>query len=367
MRIAARLAPACGSIFPSADSSPTPTATITPATSDFLYSTNFGDGTVSQFKRNQNTGALTANGAARAGATGSSGGPFGITANGNFVYVANTLDGVHQYKIDQSSGKLSAIGGNGGLVNAGNGPQWIAISSGSNGTFAYVMNSGGSISQYVVQSGGTLKVNGTTTSSLVSPYAAVATSSFLYVTDQSAGAVLSFPINSNGTLGAPGSISTGSSGSPNPGPIVIDPSGQFVYVGDLANDLILQFDVTNSGLQLAGVYTGITTSSPVGGMGIAEPSSSSGFFFLYVSNTTPGTLSLYVGSTTDGTLSTIATAASGLNGPMGVAVDGTNSFLYVANSTANSITQLTISASTGGLSNAVSINAGSSPEYIAIP
>lgn len=368
LAIMAAFAGACGrSFFPSADSSPTATPTSTPGTSAFLFSTNLGDGTVSQFKRNQNTGALTANGTAKAGATAANGGPFGIAVNGNFVYVANTLDGVHQYKIDQSSGKLSAIGGNGGLVTAGNGSQWVAISSGSNGTFAYVMNStGGSISQYVVQSDGTLKANGTTTSSLSSPYAAVATSSFLFVTDK-AGAVLSFPINSNGTLGTPASISTGSSGSPSPGPIVIDPSGQFVYTGDLASDLVLQFDVTNSGLQLVSAYSGIAISSPVGGLAIAEPNASGGFFFLYASNATPGTLSLYVGSTTDGTLSTVATAASGLQTPMGIAVEGTNSFLYVANSTANTMSQLAISSSTGGLSIVASTNTGNTPEYIAIP
>jgi 6-phosphogluconolactonase (cycloisomerase 2 family) len=384
MRTAARLAPicvslaimaaiagACGrSLYSTANSSPTATATGTPGTGAFLFSTNFGDGTVSQFKRSQNTGALTANGTAKAGATGSNGGPFGLTANGNFLYVANTLDGVHQFKIDQSSGKLSPIGGNGGLVKTGNGPQWVAISSGgSNGAFAYVMNSsGGSISRYIVQSGGTLKSNGTTTSPLLrSPYAAIATSTFLYVTDSANGTVVSFPINSDGTLGTPTPASTNSSGTPSPGPIVIDPSGQFVYVGDLQNGFVSQLDVVSSGLQFVAIYLGPSTASPVAGLAIAQPSTGSGNFFLYASNQTPGTLSFYLGSSLDGSLATLATAATGLSGPTGINIDGTNSFLYVANSTANSITQFAISASTGVLSNPIASQTGSVPQYIAIP
>jgi 6-phosphogluconolactonase (cycloisomerase 2 family) len=384
MRTAARFAPACvsfaimaaiagacgRSLFPSANSSPTATATNTPGTGAFLYSTNFGDGTVSQFKRAQNTGTLTANGTAKAGATASNGGPFGITANGNFLYVANTLDGVHQFKIDQSSGKLAAIGGNGGLVKTGNGPQWVAISGGgSNGAFAYVMNfTDGSISQYIVQSGGTLKSNGTATSPLLrNPYAALATSTFLYVTDSGNGTVVSFPINSDGTLGTPSSAATVSSGSSSPGPIVIDPSGQFIYVGDLVNDFVSQLDVVTGGLQLINVYLGVSTASPVSGLAIAEPGTGSGNFFLYASNQTPGTLSLYVGSTLDGSLTTVATAATGLSGPTGITIDGTNSFLYAANATANSITQFSISASTGVLANPVASKTGSIPQYIAIP
>ncbi|HJU28795.1 MAG TPA: beta-propeller fold lactonase family protein [Candidatus Binataceae bacterium] len=362
LAIIAALAAACGrSIFPSADTSPTPTATPTPATSALLYSTNFDGGTISQFKRNQDSGALAANGVANAG---SKSGPFGITANNNFVYVANTLDGVYQYKINQSSGKLSAIGGNSGLVGAGRGSQWVALTP--NGSFAYVMNFGdGSISQYTVQSNGALTANGVTTG-LTSPYAAVATGSFLYVTDEGAGTVVSFPINNDGTLGAPTSTRT-SGGSSSPGPIVIYPSGQFVYVGDLAGDFVTQLKVISTGLQFVNVYSGLAVSSAVGGLAIAEPNSSSGNFFLYGSNQTPGTLSIYVGSTTTGVLSTVAMAANGLSGPAGITIDGTNSFLYVANSTANTITRFNISASNGALSNPAARATGDTPENAAIP
>lgn len=373
LAIMAAVVGACGrSIFPSADSSPTATPTATPVIGAFLYSTNLGSGTVSQFKRNRSSGVLTANGSAAAGNTGSNAGPFGIAAYGNFVYVANTVDGVHQYKINQSSGKLSAIGGNGGLVSAGSGSQWVAISSGGKGVFAYVMNySEGSISQYVVQSDGTLKANGkTTNASMVNPYAAVATSSFLYVTDKSSGLVFSFAINSDGTLATPSATSTTAIGTPSPGPIVIDPSGQFVYVGDLVGDFVSQLNVITTGtggLQLINTYAGPASSSPIAGLAIAEPSSASGNFFLYASNQLPGTLSLYVGASSNGVLSTPPTAATGLLGPAGIAIDGAGSFLYVANSTGNSLTQFSISGTNGALSNPSTLNAGTTPEYIAIP
>jgi 6-phosphogluconolactonase (cycloisomerase 2 family) len=181
---------ACGrSIYPKVSDSPTPTATITtsPTTGNFLYSSDFADGKVAAFTRNLTTGALARIGTV---SVGSVNGPVGI-ANGpsaKFLYVANSADGnVREFKINATTGKLAALGGS--PVAAGNSPNWIAVTP--NAQFAFATNLGdGTISQYTVDTtSGALTANGAAFSSplLSSPTAAVASNSWLYVTDAAKG------------------------------------------------------------------------------------------------------------------------------------------------------------------------------------
>jgi 6-phosphogluconolactonase len=348
------LAGACGrSPYAIADSSPTPTATITtsPSVGNFLYSSNFFDGKVCVFTRNVSTGAL-----ARVGPTGagSINGPMGI-ANGpsaKFLYVANSADNnVRQYKINQTSGKLAKIGS--GTIAAGSSPQWIAVTP--NAQFAFAINSGdATITPYTVDATtGALTANGTAFSSLqlTKPVAAVASNTFLYVTDSINGTIVSFPI------GAPGTLSAGTSTAlslvtppvPAPGPLIMDPTGKFVYVTDQNFGVVYFLTVGAGVLTLTGTYS--PSAKGEGGLAIGTTSAASEFLFVANQLLPAPSISVFkINGNGSLSIPTLYPDAS-LKLPTGVAVDPTGGFLYVANQANGTITQFTINAISGALTN----------------
>jgi len=344
---------ACGrSLFSNASSSPT--ATNTPAAGAFLYVTNNTDGTISEFSRDQSSGALTPVGTASSGAAN---GPLGIATapSGQFLYVVNTADNVHEFSINDTTGELSSTAN----IGAGSAPQWIAINP--KGTFAYVTNlADGTISQYRVNSG-SLAANGTATLPAgTTPFGAVATANFLYVADSRKGVMLNLAIGSDGQLT---SLSP-TTASANPGIVVIDPSGRFVYVSDLRFGLVSFFTIAGGRLVFQISYPTSATGTPAVGLALAAPSN--GNRFLYVANQSAGTLSLYTMSSSSGLLTQPILAASGLNGPTGLAVDSSGKSLYVTNQSGATITRYTIDTSGGGLTNSASVATGNGPAFMAI-
>jgi 6-phosphogluconolactonase (cycloisomerase 2 family) len=368
------LAGACGrSPYSIANGSPTPTGTITtsPSVGNFLYSSNFADGKVGVFTRNVNTGVLAFVGPAGAGSTS---GPMGI-ANGpsaKFLYVVNSADNnVRQYKINGSTGKLAQIGG--GTVAAGTSPQWIAVTP--NGQFAYAINlGGGTITPYTVDAtSGVLTANGTAFSSvkLKKPATAVASNSFLYVTDTNNGSIVSFPIGASGTLsGGTAAVLATLPAVANPGPAILDSSGQFVYVTDASLGVVYFLNVGTGVLTLANAYTSTVVGAAVG---LAIAHTSSGNNFLYVTNQTvvpPSITGFQVAG--NGALSLVAgtpfTDVS-LGQPTGVVIDPTGSFLYVANQSKGTISRFSIDPTTGALSAGAPIateSTASGPLYLAL-
>jgi len=359
---------ACGrSVFPSATSSAA-TATATPGTGAFLYVAN-NDGKVAEFKRAALTGIMTVVGTVNGGAAT---GPFGIAAapTGNFIYVANTTGGIHQYAFNRHTGKLTVIGG--GTIAAGNAPRWVAVNP--TGTFAYAANFGGaSISPYTINAAtGALTANGSAVGGpLANPYAAVADGSFLFVSDRAnSGTIISYPINADGSLGAPTFTSTVFAGTGMPGPLTIL-SDQFIYVTDVVNGTVsLLSGVGTGALTLVQVYPTSSPGTPAVGLAIAAPPS--GNEFLYVANQTAGTISLYVVTPTTGALTLPSVATFGLNTPTGLAVDPSSGFLYVTNQATGTIATFAIDATTGALTAVGSplatepSNPSSTPLFIAI-
>jgi 6-phosphogluconolactonase len=362
------LAGACGrSIFSMASDS-TATATPTPGTGAFVYVSN-NDGTVAEFKRSLTTGALTFLGTVQAG---SKSGPFGITTapTGNFLYVANTNGGIRQYTFNTTTGKLANIGT--GSIAAGANPRWVAVPT--TGGFAYATNFGGAtISAYTINATtGALAGNGTATGPLANPYAAIANDSFLFVSDRAnSGTVVTFPINTDGSLGGGTATPSVSSGTGMPGPMIIDPTGQFLYVTDVVNGTVsLLNGVSTGALTLVQVYPTTSPGTPSIGLAIAAPSG--GNEFLYTANQTAGTISIYGVSPATGALTTPAVIATGLSNPTGLAIDPSSMSLYVTNQTTGTISTYTIDATSGTLTavgNPIpteSSNTNSTPLFIAI-
>lgn len=370
----------CGKgAFPLADatSTSTATATTTPTTGALVYVTNFNDAKISEFKRDPNTGALTA---PRTVKTGTVKGPIQLTVAPSLqeLYVANQADNtVHEFGI-ASTGKLSPIGS--GTIAAGISPQQVAVTP--NGSFAYAVNVNlagvGSISEYTVNTAnGALASNGTITSGVTHPISAVATDTFLYVADLQSGngVLLSYAIKADGTLATPPSSvpSLGVVTASTPGPMIINASnGIFVFVGDTVQGIVSVF--TTSGGALSFVSRTLPTNSAQAGLVyVTTPDSNT---FLYSANQSPLINSVSVSSfnTILGTLTLLGVSplGSGLNLPTGLAADPLGQFLYVTNQGNGTVTQFTIDATAGALSLPVIVNtenpanANSAPLFIAI-
>ncbi len=370
LAITALLAAACGnSIYSGVGSSPAATTTSTPGTGKFLYAGNHSAGTISEYQRSSSNGALTSIGSA---ASGVKKGPVGITTNpnGKFLYVANPGDGLHQFAINQSSGALTSLTGNDGLVAAGDAPQWVAISSGGSGTFAYAPNfNDGSVSQYVVASDGKLQSNGVAASGLLkNPFGAVATSSFLYVSDHGNGTIVSFPINSDGTLATStaSAVDSSSQAARTPVVVILTLDGKFLYASDNTTGFVSVFPA--GGSALSSLIQSVQSAAS-GAVGLALASMSNGNEFLYVANQKANSISRYAVNSSTGILTAAGVVTGSLAFPTGlvVGITGSASFLYVANQTGRSIVKYTINAVNGALSNPASVATGSAPQFLAIP
>jgi 6-phosphogluconolactonase (cycloisomerase 2 family) len=320
---------ACGgSIYPTVTATNTPTATPTgtASPSTLAFATNFNSGTISEFTRNTTTGGLTR---VNAVAAGSKQGPKGmaITPNNSFLYATNYVDDtILEYSI-QSNGTLNAIG----TVSdgSGSGPEMIAINSA--GTFLWVTNFGnGTISAWSIGSTGTLTAV-QTISGLSGPFGLVLNSSgsILYVADNKAGLIYTFTVNSNGTLSQSGaavaSLPTGARGSP--GLMIIDPTGSFLYVGDLTNGVVIQFNITTGSPVVGTNYPATFTSNVPVGIGIAVLSS-----ITYVLTANQGAGNTWAFQILNGgTLSLPPLATGSVSSPTGLAIDPQNAFAYTAN------------------------------------
>lgn len=369
--VMAALGGSCGdSIFPKVTSSPAATTTPTPGIGAFVYLTNFNDAKVSKFSRNRTTGALGTPTTVKAGAIQ---GPIGLAVapSGNALYVANAADNkLHEFGINSTSGTLSPIGS--GVIAAGSAPRMVAINP--SGSFAYATNFlGGSISEYLVNTAtGALGANGAVTFGVTQPYGAIATDSFLYVSDTSLGAILSYAINSDGTLAVPpSSIPSVTVGIGTPGPMAIDPTAQFVFVSDITQGVVSVFRAGGGALTF--VSSAVTSAPGTPAMGLAYVTTPSSNNFVYVANQTavPNSVSIFSFNSTLGTLTLLGAVTTGSK-PTGVAANPSGNFLYVTNQGDGTVTQFTINPTSGALTLPVTVNTEnpanptSAPLFIAI-
>ncbi|HEY2486128.1 MAG TPA: beta-propeller fold lactonase family protein, partial [Candidatus Binataceae bacterium] len=302
----------------------TPTGTASPATLAFV--TNFNSGTISEFTRNTTTGGLKR---VDAVAAGSKQGPKGmaITPNNSFLYATNFVDNtILEYSI-HSNGTLVSIGAV--SDGSGSGPEMIAINPA--GTFLWVTNFGnGTISAWSIGSDGALTTV-QTISNLSGPFGLVLNSSgsILYVADNKAGLIYTFTVNSNGTLSQSGvavpNLPTGARGSP--GLMTIDPTGSFLYVDDLTNGVVIQFNITTGSPVVGTNYPATFTGNVPVGIGIAVLSSIN-----YVLTANQGAGNTWAFQILNGgTLSLPPLSSGSVSSPTGLAVDPQNAFAYTAN------------------------------------
>jgi 6-phosphogluconolactonase (cycloisomerase 2 family) len=330
-----------------------------------VYVTNSADGKLSALAQ---SGGVPSS--PRTITSGAASGPLGlaVTPSRNALYVANSADNeVHEFALS-SNGNLSALG----TITTGSNPQQVLVTT--DGTAAYAINSGGSISQYLVSSSGTLTDNtpAATTSDLITPISGVLSNSTAYITDQGGGGVVSaFAINSDGTLGTllSSTLTLGIAGG-KPSQIAMDTTGSWVFVADATSGVVSVFQILSNGA-LTPSTNPLTSTPGAGAAGLAFAVTPDGNAFLYVATPNLNAVQIYIFSA--GAL-TFSISATGFSSPTGLAVDNASDAanLFATNGANGTVTGLSIDPTVGALTSVGTsatenpANGASSPQFILV-
>jgi YVTN family beta-propeller protein len=262
-------------------------AAVTP-TGQFLYVANQGDGTISLFSIDSNSGALTEVLPRTSVAGMISPGPMTMDSGGGFLFVADQVtNAVFSFKIGTggaltpvsslsvgsspaglelttagflyvpvpnfsdiavlsvNSGTLQLVG----LFPVANGIAGITVDSGAK--FLYATNpTTNTMSGFSIQAnGGLTPVLGLTVATASTPVAAVVDPSgkYLYAANSGSNTVSLYTIDATtGVLTASTTMPTIGAGT-NPGFIVTDPNGKFLYVGNTGSKSITEFLINSDG------------------------------------------------------------------------------------------------------------------------
>ena len=306
----------------------------------YVYVSNFGDGTLSQFIVTS-TGQLLPMATATV-TTGTNPTALTLDKGGNNAYIVNKGSAnLSQYSID-AAGNLTALST--ATVSTGNYPN--SVVSDNSGKFVYVSNKGdGTLSLFGIGSSGALSA--LTPATLLtgsSPYQLTLTPDGKYAyLSHLQGNISQYSLSNTGNLNA--LINAQVSAGPNPLGITTDPSSQHVYVTDsgtcqiCANGRVFQFNISAGG-NLSALPT---ISVDAGSWPIAIRLDASGKY-AYVVNYGDNTVSQYtVGS--DGSLSPMSTATvkTGSN-PISIVVTPNGQFAYVVNYGSNNISEYALSS-----------------------
>jgi 6-phosphogluconolactonase (cycloisomerase 2 family) len=153
------------------------------------------------------------------------------------------------------------------------------------------------------------------------------TGALAFVTNFNDGKVSSFTRNlTTGVLKRTGQVTAGAKKGPMG--LVGAPSGSFLYVANNSDGNIYQFSINAT----TGVLTPLSPAfvSNGSGSGPDEIAINSAGSFLWVTGGTKGTVTPYSINTSTGQLTQITTKVTGLTSPIGITVDPTSAFVYVA-------------------------------------
>src|SRR6266478_8617170 len=329
----------------------------------YVYITNNGEGTLSEFSRGAD-GNLNFLRTAKVGAVN---GPAGIAIDpsSRFLYVANEGDGrIYQFRIKRDAGELAMIGE--GAVDDGsaNRPQQIVISP--HGEYLYVTNSGkssggngtdgknnddrsnnGSIAEYAIdRTTGALKPLATfRASGLEQPLgiAFMPNGKFVYVSDIGAGTVVAFAVESSGKLKLVASIPSLGDKPGRPGLIAVHPSGSFVYTVDRSQGSLVVAKAAEDGkLSVIQTYrVGISTAGPFGiALAAMGPN-----VFIYTANLVSDTISSF--AVQPDKMDLVGECPTGMGNPTGMVADPTGRNLYVVNRDVSTVARFAIAATHG--------------------
>lgn len=334
--------------------------------SDYAYSANAGDQSVSAFAINNATGAMTSIGAVANG--GQTPKRVVIDLRGRFVYAINTgSNSISTFQVG-AGGALTLIGT---PLALGTSPTSMTIDP--SGRFAYVACQGvnDELREFEIdQTTGVLtpfSTNPLTLSSGSLPHALAVHPNglFVYSVNRGNNIVLVLAVDQNtgalsGTGGA-GFISTQTA----PNSIAIDPSGRFAYVANGTSNTVSLYGINAASGALTALSTPTVATAP-GPQAIAIDRNGK---FVFVGSSVTSAISVYSINPTTGVLTAVsnspfATAAV----PTGLKVDYSGKYLHVSNAAANQVQTYSINATTGALAAIASgvVPAGLQPDDLTI-
>jgi 6-phosphogluconolactonase len=289
---------------------------------------------------------------------------FGVTACGpsntiDFLFVTSSRQNlINVYKVDSQAGALIPLPNAPTYPSGGTDP--VADVASPNGKNLYVVNhDSNTVVEFAINTNGSISQQQSCTTPGSSPIqlAINKAGTFLYVvetyqpnhnaTNPGPGALVVYPIDENGQLGASSSLCTPvANGSNSFFPVGTNPAGvnvlasnSFVYVANETDATLSAFQVGASGglTLIATVPVGVAPNALA-----SDPTSK----FLYV---TDGAANQMIGFLIqlNGTLIAMQTPFKTDNLPDAVEVDARGIYVYVANYNANDVSAYTIDRATG--------------------
>jgi len=280
-----------------------------------------------------------------------------IARSGKYAYIASG-NSILQYSI-AANGNLTALSKP--SIEIGMFSAQIAVSP--DGKFAYSANqSDNFISQFLINSDGTLSKQSTPRITASAPYAIAIHPSgkYLYASDLNGHNILQFNINIDGTLIPMNISSITAGGGVGVMSIAVHPSGKFAYATQGSTNKVSMFNIgTDGGLAPMTPSAAVTGADPVSVT--ISPDGKYAFVTNIGLNHSGNTISQFLIEST-GVLTPLSTATvtSG-TGPNFIAIDASSRYAYSANTTSSNISQYSIGA-TGVLNPIQNLNI-SGPSY----
>lgn len=309
-------------------------------TGRFAYVANYYDGSVSAFRVDASSGALTSNGTTTA-ANGAR--RMAVHASGKFLYVANHLaDSVSLFTIHPDTGVLTGAG-----TVAGSAPTSVSIDA--SGKYLYATYSGSDTTTLysIDPATGTLTNprvsagrSGNQEMAMTSGAAAVqAVPKSAYVVNRGSNSLSAYSIDARsgavtGLAGSP--YATAGIGSR---AVAVDPSRKFAYVVNQASNNISAFSINPA----SGALTAVTGSPfASGGTGPRHATVDPSGQFLFVANFDSGSIAVFSINVTSGELTAVTGSPFILapdpfsiiwapTNPFSLTIDPRGRFLYVGN------------------------------------
>jgi 6-phosphogluconolactonase (cycloisomerase 2 family) len=304
----------------------------------FLYT---GDvTTVSEFEINATTGVLTAAGQFVAPPLGP--GYSTISPNGKFFFVSSNGPGVLVYTIDQTSGALTAVAGSpfnpSGAFGVAVDPcsSFLYVSSFGPGPPLYVFSidpNTGAITE--ITSVGLNGVVGGLLAFTTGTAAVKYTPTFAYVTNSSGKSITELNIAAGGLSYLTGSPISDANG---PQASIATADNKFLYTGN-PNGTISEYKIPSTGIlsKIKGSpITGLT--NPVAlAIRSVDTNSCGPYNWLYAVDTAANDIDIYNRNLTTGVLSLASVASTNGNGPSAMAVDPFGAFTLVADTASDDV------------------------------
>jgi len=255
----------------------------------------------------------------------------------HFLYAANqNTNTISLFKINSTTGALTEMLPRTTLVTSsgvGLGPAVMTMDS--SGSFLFVGNQiTNDVWVYSIGASGALTfVSSAPLGAGPSGLTLTASGAFLYVPVPTFSAIYVFSVSS-GTLTQVGSPLIVSGGV---GQFGIDPAGHFLYVPNPSLNTVTVLLIQPDGTLVAGPGLFVTGTTPV-----AAATNASGAF-LYVANAGSANLTQFQVDSTTGALTALTTSVAGTGSdPESILVDPDGKFIFVINARSNSVTEFTI-------------------------